>query len=175
MGCAQSTPADQGAKPPANTNGHSTARAAPAASAEAPPAANGNGATTPSPLYAAPPSSAQTQQQPAPAPAAPPVVHPPGSQAAVNQSLKSLSANEANAVQATLLKVRMLGALELVREMPTVSFHFYRSACSSKNLRRGGASAQPRCRLCAEHSTWSLRTAGRNMPGAYCLNDLCSK
>jgi hypothetical protein len=37
------------------------------------------------------------------------VQHPPGSQAAVNQSLKSLNANEANAVQATLLKVRMSG------------------------------------------------------------------
>ncbi|PNH02530.1 hypothetical protein TSOC_011484 [Tetrabaena socialis] len=106
MGCASSSPeADAVVKPPP----HAAAQPkAPSKEGVEPGAQNGAGATA-SPLYAAQQSAKSTSQ---PAPPATPAATPPspslGPGGAVNQSLKSLSANEANAVQATLLKVSTL-------------------------------------------------------------------
>ncbi|GIL83127.1 hypothetical protein Vretimale_11467 [Volvox reticuliferus] len=113
MGCAASQPeADAVVKPPAQSGqNNNVPKAAAKEGIEQAPVQNGNGAShAQSPLYAAPPAKSPSagQQQAAAAPAAAQSAQPAGSQAAVNQSLKSLSANEANAVQATLLKVSTL-------------------------------------------------------------------
>lgn len=79
------------------------------------------GDTSPSPLYAgqqqaqtkpatSAPAASTGQQQSATATSS--TAQQQGSQPAVNQSLRSLSANEANAVQATLLKVRACDFVE---------------------------------------------------------------